>query len=263
MTSTPIELYLKKLEEWRRREGLSRSATADEMGIPAGTYANWYRTSDNKRSPSKPYTRWIKSFLIAKGIVSVDRFLERDGPDLLRRVGVREGQTVMDFGCGNGDYSLILARAVGTRGRVYAVDKDKGVLYELMGRARGNAVDNIEGTFIPQKTGTPTGVPLPDESIDAGWFCDVLHDGYFEEDAWKKELLVDVRRILKTNGFIAVHAVHMDVARLKTVIGSSRFHLERKYHGEILFHGNEFHEGTVFKFRKVEDMKEKDSAGGA
>ena len=177
MSSTPIELYLKKLEEWRRGEGLSRSATADEVGIPVGAYGNWYRRSDNKRSPSEPYTRWIKSFLIARAIISVARFLERDGSDLLRRVGVREGQTVMDFGCGNGDYSLILARVVGPQGRVYAVDKDKGVLYELMGRARGNTADNIEATFVPEKTGTPTDAPLPDESVDASWFSNETQRG--------------------------------------------------------------------------------------
>ena len=237
MTRAPVELYLKKLDEWRTRQHLPRSAMVDELGIPPGTYANWYRKGGNRSNPSKPYTRWIKGFLVARGIISVKNFLEHDGPGVLRGIGLRGGHTVMDFGCGGGDYSLILAKVVGVGGQVYALDKKKDAVYEAMGRAKGNKLNNIK----PK---------LPDASIDAGWFCDVLHDGYFEKDEWKQELLRDVHRVLRRNGFIAVHPVHMDEKRLKTVITSAGFSLERKYHEELIFHGNEFHQGAIYKFRK-------------
>lgn len=252
MRKAPVEVYLKKLEAWRTRRHLPRSAAADELGIPPGTYANWYRRRGKKSTPSGAYTRWIKGFLVARGILSVERFLEHDGPRVLRRFGFEEGQTVMDFGCGSGDYSVILAQVVGAQGQVYALDKKKEAVYEAMGRAKGHKMDNIKPKFVSANTDTPTTIPLPDQSIDAGWFCDVLHDGYFEEDESKEKLLRDVHRILRDDGFIAVHPVHMEEARLKTIIASVGFSLEREYQEEMVFHGSEFHRGTISKFRKEE-----------
>jgi len=250
MAGKPIEYYLKKLEEYRTREDKSRSEMADELGISLETYRNWYR-GKNRNSPSSKYTKWINNFLSTREIISVDKFLEKDGPDLLERIGFEKGQSVLDFGSGRGDYSLILARTVGKEGKVYAIDKNREVLGELMGRARGNGLRNIEAKFVPAKTEPPTEIPLPDKSIDAGWFSDILHDGYFKKDGEKEELLRDVYRTLKEEGFIAIHPVHMEEKNLKRVIKSTGFYLEEEYREVVLFHGNEFHEGQIFKFEKV------------
>lgn len=251
MTGAPVDLYLKKLDEWRARQHLPRSAMADELGIPRGTFANWYRKGGDRSTPSGAYARWIKGFLDAHGIISVSRFLEHDGPGVLRRIGVRRGQTVMDFGCGGGDYSLILAQVVGEEGHVYALDKKKEAVYGAMGRAKGSGLANVTPIFVPAKNKTPTKIPLPDESIDAGWFCDVLHDGYFENDEWER-LLRDVRRVLKPDGFMAVHPVHMEERRLRRIIVRAGFWFDRKYHEELIFHGSEFHRGTISTFKKKE-----------
>jgi ubiquinone/menaquinone biosynthesis C-methylase UbiE len=250
MAERPVEYYLKKLEEYRK-EGLdlSRPAIANELGIPFETYRNWYRGTEKRSNPSSKYVKCIKSFLESREIISARRWIEEDGPDLLNRIGVKKGQTVMDFGSGNGDYTLILARAVGEEGKVYAVDKNKEVLGKLMRRAYGKGFGNIEDKFVSGETETPTKIPLPDKSIDVGWFSDVLHDGYFKDEQ-KEELLRDVYRILKEDGFIAVHPVHMEKERLKRVIKSTGFYLEEEYQEVVLFHGNEFHEGRTFKFKK-------------
>ena len=158
----------------------------------------------------------------------------------------------MDFGSGGGDYSLILARIVGEKGRVYAVDKNRNVLGELMGRAYGKRFGNIEDKFVSRGTETPTEIPLPDESIDAIWCSDVLHDGYFKKDKKKEELLRDFYRTLKEEGFIAIHPVHMEEERLKRVIKSTGFYLEEEYQEAVLFHGSEFHKASIFKFKKEE-----------
>ena len=252
MSEQPVELYLQKLDQWRRREGLSRAAMADELGIPPGTCANWYRSGESKAKPSSAYSRLLRSFLFARDVLSVQRFIEREGPQLLERLGFRKDMTVMDFGCGNGDYSLMLARVVGPGGRVCSVDKNRDVLYEMRGRARGRKLDNIHPTLLSTEEDPPTHLDLPAKCIQAGWFSDVLHDGYFKEDELKRELVTNVRRILSPDGFIAVHPVHMDKKRLQAAIESSGYRLERKYTGKLLFHGGEFHRGTVLKFRKAE-----------
>ena len=35
---------------------------------------------------------------------------------------VQEGQTILDYGCGTGDFTIQAARTVSTRGKVYALD---------------------------------------------------------------------------------------------------------------------------------------------
>lgn len=250
MAESPVEFYLKKLEEHRREDlGFPRSSMASELVIPFETYRNWYRGTEKRSNPSSKYAKCIKSFLESREIISARRWIEEDGPKLLRRIGVKKGQTVMDFGSGNGDYTLILARAVGEEGKVYAVDKNKEVLGKLTKRFYGKGFGNIEDKFVSEETETPTKIPLPGKSIDVGWFSDVLHDGYFKDEQ-KEELLLDVYRILKEDGFIAVHPVHMEKDRLKRVIKSTGFYLEEEYQEVVLFHGNEFHEGRIFKFRK-------------
>jgi len=42
---------------------------------------------------------------------------------VLRAVGVRGGLTVLDFGCGSGNYSIPAAKIVGEKGKVYTLDK--------------------------------------------------------------------------------------------------------------------------------------------
>jgi len=52
---------------------------------------------------------------------------------ILREAGIRNGMTVLDFGCGPGGFSLAAAKLVGPGGRVYAAD---GGLFLLAGGNR-------------------------------------------------------------------------------------------------------------------------------
>ena len=251
MSEGSVEYYLKKLEDHRSEDlHISMPAIAKELDVPFETYRNWYRRTEKRSAPSAKNVKRIKSFLESREIISVKRFLEIDGPNLLKMIGIREGQTVIDFGSGNGDYTLILARIVGEKGKVYAIDKNKEASDKLMGRAREEGLENIEAKLVPGEAETPTKIPLPHKSIDAGWFSDVVHDVYFKQDEQKEELLRDVRRILKEDGFIAFHPVHMDEERLKRIIEKMGFYLKEKYQEVVLFHGSEFHEGQIFKFEK-------------
>ena len=55
--------------------------------------------------------------------------------ETLQQIGIRRGQTVLDFGCGCGTYTIPATRIVGEQGRVYALDKDEEALDELMQKA--------------------------------------------------------------------------------------------------------------------------------
>lgn len=70
-------------------------------------------------------------------------------PDrVLRTLGVRSGQVVADIGAGPGYFTRRLARAVGPRGHVFAVDPEPevlDVLRERLSRARARNVTPVLG----------------------------------------------------------------------------------------------------------------------
>ena len=56
----------------------------------------------------------------------------------------KKGQMVADLGCRRGFYTLVLAKAVGPEGKVYAVDLNKKCIQTLQGRADEAGYHNIE-----------------------------------------------------------------------------------------------------------------------
>ena len=76
-----------------------------------------------------PLTRWIDCIL-AKPI----RYLFETPARLLRDY-VKDGMTVLDVGCGSGYYSLGIAKSVGPKGRVIAVDTETDAVTSLKKRA--------------------------------------------------------------------------------------------------------------------------------
>ena len=63
---------------------------------------------------------------------------------VLANLGVKRGTTVCDIGCGNGYYTLQLAKMVGPAGRVLAVDIQPEMLKLLEERAASEEITNIE-----------------------------------------------------------------------------------------------------------------------
>jgi precorrin-6B methylase 2 len=66
-------------------------------------------------------------------------WLERTGETTLRSIGITNGQILLDFGCGSGNYVIPAARIVGDEGVVYALDKNYYALDALMERVHAEA----------------------------------------------------------------------------------------------------------------------------
>ena len=61
-----------------------------------------------------------------------DRRRRRQPPEqIIERSGIKAGMTVLDLGCGSGAFTPFVARAVGGKGKVYAVDIQTAVLRQL------------------------------------------------------------------------------------------------------------------------------------
>jgi len=90
---------------------------------------------------------------------------------MLTNLGLRTGMTVCDMGCGNGYYSLQMAKMVGQKGRVLAVDIQPEMLKLLRDRAETSGVENISpilGSFHDPR--------LPTGTVDLILLVDVYHE---------------------------------------------------------------------------------------
>jgi ubiquinone/menaquinone biosynthesis C-methylase UbiE len=107
----------------------------------------------------------------APWLVRESRQREEDCRTMLKALQVRPGQTVCDMGCGNGFYTLQLARMVGPRGLVYAVDIQPEMLQMLVRNAAEARLTNIRPVL-----GTPIDPRLPAGAIDMVLCVDVYHE---------------------------------------------------------------------------------------
>src|SRR5436305_9655353 len=74
-------------------------------------------------------------FLGAPWLTRESREREEDCKTMLAALHVKPGDVVCDLGCGNGFYTLKLAKLVGDKGKVIAVDIQREMLELLKDRA--------------------------------------------------------------------------------------------------------------------------------
>ncbi len=92
--------------------------------------------------------------------------------------GLEPGSVVADVGCGLGALSLAMARQVGERGRVYAVDVDEQVLDFVRGVAKVQGIDNLE-----PRLSRPDDLGLPAASADLLLLYDMVSS--LREEEWE------------------------------------------------------------------------------
>ena len=129
-------------------------------------------------------------FTGAPWLVRESRQREEDCRTMLKALGVRPGQVVCDMGCGNGFYTLQLARLVGPRGLVYAVDIQPEMLQMLVRNAAEAGLPNVRPVL-----GTPIDPRLPAGEIDMMLCVDVYH-----EFSHPEAMLAKIRESLTPDG---------------------------------------------------------------
>jgi len=121
-------------------------------------------------------------------------------------LGLKDGSTIADIGCGSGYFVFRLAKAVGPTGKVYAEDIAEKALKALKARIDREGARNVE---IVQ--GDPTSTHLPDAAMDAALIANVLHHVPKEH---RPGLVADVVRSVKPGGFVYLVDWRMD-AKIK------------------------------------------------
>ena len=180
----------------------------------------------------------------------VKKWLKKDGEKFLKNIGIKEGQIILDFGCGEGHYTIPIAKAVGEKGKVYAFDKDKEALNKLNRMINGTNIKNIEVINANSK------VPLQDNSIDVVLCYDIIH--YLKD---RSVIYNEVYRVLREKGFFSVYPKHhkkdyplqeladTELNDIISEIKRSGFILEHKFF-KRLFHDDYYNKGYILNFRK-------------
>lgn len=178
----------------------------------------------------------------------VERWLKGDGEVYLKDIGVEKGQIVLDFGCGDGHYTIPAAKVVGKKGLVYAQDKDKGALDEVIKKAKAEGLGNIRA----MKTKGELKIDLNDKSLDAVLLYDVLHYHDMEE---RRKIYNEVYRILKDGALLSVFPrhhkeyMHLKLEEVKKEIEKADFHFEGKFFKRLI-HDDDYVKDYVLNFRR-------------
>jgi ubiquinone/menaquinone biosynthesis C-methylase UbiE len=131
---------------------------------------------------------------------------EYQKPDqVMAALELREGEIVADIGAGSGYFALRFARAVGDKGRVYAVDISPDMVRHLNRRLRDGGVRNVVTVLSD-----PDDPLLPDASVDRFVIVDTWH--HVEDQA---KYLGLMKRMLKPGGQV----VHIDFQKRELPIG--------------------------------------------
>jgi len=183
----------------------------------------------------------------------VTYWLEEVGEKLLKHIGIEEKQTVLDFGCGKGNYTIPAARVVGKDGFVYASDKDKRSLDILMLKAKNMGLINI----IRLSTTKAPEIDLDNECLDAVLLYDVLHHYYYPHAEERRRLLAEIHRVLRENALLSFYPTHLEsymkpqFEDIEREIREANFDLEIEYTNLTMIHDNNLEKGRIRNYRKI------------
>lgn len=119
---------------------------------------------------------------------------------MLANLGVKPGMTVCDMGCGNGFYSLPIAKRLEDSGQVFGVDVQPEMLGFLRERMEEQGVENIVPIL-----GSYHNPHLPRNSVDLVLMVDVYH-----EFSHPEQMLTAIRESLKPGGQVVLVEYRME-----------------------------------------------------
>jgi len=157
---------------------------------------------------------------------------EEEPAKLMKALKLKEGMTVCDLGCGNGFYTLKLAKEVGPTGKVLAVEIQQEMLDLLAKRAEKAGIKNYQPIL-----GTVADPKLPENSVDLILIVDVYHEMDHPVEmlsAMRKSLSKTGRMVLvefrAEDPNVPIKELHkMSKAQIKKEIETNGFKLSDQY----------------------------------
>lgn len=143
-------------------------------------------------------------------------------------IGIQEGICVLEIGPGPGTFTIKAAKRVGEKGKVFAIDVQPAVISKLNSRLQKEKIANVI-----TKVASAHELPFQDKTFDRVFMIAVL-----AEIPDKKKALLQIKRVLKDNGLLAIGEFlpDPDYPRRKTVTHwceNAGFELVRGYGGVL------------------------------
>jgi protein-L-isoaspartate O-methyltransferase len=113
----------------------------------------------------------VMGHLAADWLERPEREKEEQPSKMLRALKLKPGDVVADVGAGSGYHTFRMAKMVGPKGKVYAVDIQPEMLDLIRKRMKAEKVDNV----VPVK-GTESDPKLPEAAVDLILMVDVYHE---------------------------------------------------------------------------------------
>lgn len=133
---------------------------------------------------------------------------------ILMDAGINLGDTILDYYCGPGSFTIAAGTLVGETGMVYATDSNPVALQMVQARAQQGGLTNI--------TTLQTSGPLhiAQNLVDYAVFFDVLH-GLKTPD----NVITEIHRVLKPRGLLLYNDHKMDDKAVTNIANGGRFRL--------------------------------------
>jgi len=117
--------------------------------------------------------------------------------EIVKKLDIKSGMTVADFGCGAGYFTIPIAKLVRNSGKVYAVDVLSSALETITSKARLYGLMNIES--VRANIEVVGGSKLKDKSVDLVMLANILF-----QCTDHNSVLTEAKRILKDAGRIVI-----------------------------------------------------------
>ena len=117
--------------------------------------------------------------------------------EVLKELEIKEGMKIADFGCGHGYFSVPLAKSVGQKGQVFALDVLKSALEGVESKAKIEGVSNIKTIWSNLEIEGAS--KLEDKSVDLVLLANILF-----QSQKKSEIITEAKRVLKNDGRIVI-----------------------------------------------------------
>lgn len=139
--------------------------------------------------------------------------------------GIRNGVSILDYGCGPGSFTMAAAELIGKNGTVFAADIHPLAIEQVQESASKKGFKNIKTILTADNTG------LPDSSIDIVLLFYVLHDFHIP-----CKIIRELNRVLKSDGILTVidHKLGDEEVNALLTKPTSAFKFRSKINGRIL-----------------------------
>ena len=122
---------------------------------------------------------------------------------VIQHSAIQTGMKILEIGCGSGAYTTFVARVVGNKGNVYALDIQPEMLQQLENKLSKPENRNI--TNIKLIESSAYSLPFDDNSLDLVYMITVLG-----EIPDQNKALQEIKRVLKPSGILAITEMFID-----------------------------------------------------